>query len=133
MTYWKKCKFEPIKKKTDFLSDEDVTVPVDGPIEADKYEKIGLLKKVKNLGSSLYSWNKEGRPLRSAEEIADIYDNVCAKCPFFKKDHCGLCGCGIKRDGTFLNKLAFATESCPDNPSRWGPNSMADKQRIKLI
>jgi len=122
---WKNCNFQliddKIKEKAESISREEVEVVT---------EKVSLFKKLKNLGTSMINWNREGRPLRSEKEIADIYDNICTKCPFFQDDQCGLCGCQIKREGVVLNKLAFATESCPDKPARWGPKSLPVVQAV---
>jgi hypothetical protein len=58
-------------------------------------------------------WKDAGRPLRSPQEIQQIHDTYCVPCEEFDGKACGKCGCGIKRAGTFLNKLAWATEKCP--------------------
>ena len=58
-------------------------------------------------------WIQSGRLLRTDERIEEIYDEYCAPCEHFNKDTCGVCGCRIKRKGTFLNKLAWATTECP--------------------
>jgi len=60
-----------------------------------------------------------GRPLRTEEEIAEIYDEQCSPCEYFDNDSCGLCGCHVRREGTTLNKLAWGTEKCPDDPPKW--------------
>ena len=66
-------------------------------------------------------WKKAGKPMRSAERIAEIHDNICSKCPLFKKgqgylpgyDLCGECKCNLHRTALNLNKLAWATTKCP--------------------
>jgi hypothetical protein len=58
-------------------------------------------------------WIAAGRPLRSDERIAEIWDTHCKNCPNREADHCKLCGCFIKRHGTTLNKIAWASEDCP--------------------
>jgi hypothetical protein len=62
-------------------------------------------------------WIKAGRPIRTEKRIEELYDDFCKPCPFFQNDSCGKCGCRIKRKGTKLNKLAWATTRCPDG--RW--------------
>ena len=68
-------------------------------------------------------WIEAGKPLRSSEEIKQIH-NICSKCVHFKpknkkKGTCTLCGCSIKKKGNLLNKAAWGTTECPDNPPRW--------------
>jgi len=69
-------------------------------------------------------WKKFGKPTRSEEEIGLLFD-ICAACPHFQKQSettgdCGICGCHLKKTGTFLNKLAWGTTRCPlpENP-KW--------------
>ena len=46
---------------------------------------------------------------------------ICKGCPHFRKQQsCTLCGCGCGNSKSFLNKLAYPDEKCPDTPSRWG-------------
>jgi hypothetical protein len=64
-------------------------------------------------------WVAAGEPTRSADEISSLF-SICEDCPakqFLRvsKDlgRCKECGCWLKRQGTFFNKLSMATESCP--------------------
>jgi len=74
-------------------------------------------------------WKEAGKPIRSKERMEEIY-SICEKCPFFNKedgiifdfDECDICGCNLHPTDTKLNKIAWATTHCPDNPSRWGPD-----------
>lgn len=67
-------------------------------------------------------WKSSGSPVRSPERIAEILV-ICEACPFFIREgrrRCKLCGCSINKQPDGLrNKIAMATESCPDNPPRW--------------
>lgn len=39
---------------------------------------------------------------------------ICQECEHFESNgHCGLCGCACGGQRAFLNKLAWASESCP--------------------
>lgn len=51
------------------------------------------------------------------EETADRLA-ICQACEQFDGDHCKVCGCGCSGDKVFLNKLAWASESCP--LQKWG-------------
>lgn len=64
-------------------------------------------------------WIKAGRPTRTMEQIAKVYDEVCQPCFAFDNDSCGVCGCRLKRDTLLINKLAWATEKCPLDPPKW--------------
>ncbi|MEX2026237.1 MAG: hypothetical protein WEH44_03035, partial [Pirellulaceae bacterium] len=78
-----------------------------------------LLERGVTAGAAFTRWVASGRPLRSAEEIARLYDQVCGPC-----DHrqptadpnvswCRQCGCRLARNSGGMNKLAMATERCP--------------------
>lgn len=85
---------------------------------------IDAAKKVKRFYLERKKWIKAGNPKRTADEINNLFDNICSKCEHFKKKgphegKCGICGCRLTRKKEYLNKLAWATTSCPlDNP-KW--------------
>ena len=58
-------------------------------------------------------WEAAGRPLRSKERMAEIYDEICEPCDSFADDMCEECGCSVRREGEEMNKLAWATTECP--------------------
>jgi hypothetical protein len=59
-----------------------------------------------------------GFPKASQKEIDQRY-SICYMCNHFDKQNnqCKICGCFISTKKQFLNKLAWADQSCPDN--RW--------------
>ncbi len=68
-------------------------------------------------------WKKFGKPLRKQEEMDELF-SICLKCINFKKESdtvglCGVCGCGIKKEGTWLNKIAWGTTRCPLPDPKW--------------
>ena len=77
-------------------------------------KKPGLVQRAKTYRSARQKWIDAGRPLRTAEEMQAIHDTHCKPCEQFDGKACGKCGCGIKQEGTFLNKLAWATENRPN-------------------
>ena len=99
-------------------------------------QKRIFIKNIKDYFISRSQWKKAKEPLRSPEEILYIYDNMCSTCPHFQtsthwfilrifkflKHSCKICGCKLKRKGKRLNKLAWLTEQCPDNPPKWLAN-----------
>jgi hypothetical protein len=81
-------------------------------------------------------WKKFGKPLRSAEEIQEIF-SICESCPMFKRSgpdtgECGECGCHIKREGNFLNKPAWGTTRCPLPEPKWVESKEKYAREISL-
>lgn len=71
--------------------------------------------------SSLARWLAAGRPKTSPAGLAGRRAG-CQACPHWDpkgwrgRGRCRLCGCsGVK--------LEWATETCPDKPPRWGPET----------
>lgn len=79
-------------------------------------------------------WKRAGKPMRTEERMIDIHSNICSQCPFFEPgngwlpgyDRCGKCLCNLHPTHTTLNKLAWATTHCPDNPERWSADVPTD-------
>jgi hypothetical protein len=66
-------------------------------------------------------WIAAGRPTRTQEQIDTILAIHCEPCEHFKDGACGKCGCRInKSPEAWRNKLAMATEPCPDVPPKFG-------------
>ena len=67
-------------------------------------------------------WMAAGMPVRSPERIAELYQvcNACDKYITTKtgQGRCSLCGCKVNLHGK-MNKLLWATESCPLDPPKW--------------
>lgn len=69
-------------------------------------------------------WVKAGKPVRSPERVAEIFETLCRPCEHFRRTRdeagaCAVCGCGIKKAGKLLNKALFATASCPLPQPKW--------------
>lgn len=107
-------KLEFLKKyiaKKNMSFDESVILPQD------------LISLTKRYVNERKKWIDAGKPLRSPEEIDRIFQ-VCQACPFFLADSsaagsCTICGCGLKKRGKTMNKIAWATTECPKTPSEW--------------
>lgn len=57
------------------------------------------------------------------QRVIDERLAICKACPHYAaaRHRCKLCGCcGGSGQSKWLNKLALASEECPDNPPRWG-------------
>lgn len=66
---------------------------------------------------SLSRWIKAGRPVRSEDEILGIFTTYCQECEFMDHDYsrCKVCGCHVGTiPSPLLNKIAMATENCPE-------------------
>jgi uncharacterized paraquat-inducible protein A len=55
-----------------------------------------------------------GFPKSTKDEIIYRY-GICKTCEYFdaQKSQCGVCGCYLSTKKQFLNKLAWADQSCP--------------------
>lgn len=74
-----------------------------------------------NYTKATAKWVAAGRPVRSEEEIGRIIE-ICEACPNYdqRRKRCKLCGCNVNRSRRAMwNKIAMATEKCPDKPPRW--------------
>ena len=78
---------------------------------------------LKRFNKERKNWKKHGKPVRSAEEMAAIYDDHCSKCEHFDNNSCGICGCLIKRERSALDlvdpKNYWGTTRCPLKKPRW--------------
>lgn len=77
-------------------------------------------------------WKHFGKPIRSDEEIAELF-TICEGCPNFQRQNanageCGVCGCGLKKIGHWLNKLAWGTTHCPLPEPKWEESKPKYKQ-----
>jgi len=75
------------------------------------------------LAAATATWAAAGFPVRSAEEIRTLFYDACLPCRHYRavdseNGKCLLCGCNLNPD-RWLNKLRWATESCPDDPPRF--------------
>ena len=79
-----------------------------------------LLRKGWNFAKAYYLWKAAGKPVRSPERIADLYA-ICEQCPIFQGGICTheACGCPVRQEAVWRNKLTWATESCPLDPPKW--------------
>jgi hypothetical protein len=70
---------------------------------------------------ALKRWHKEGRPVRSEEEVERIL-KICKGCDWYDPDRkrCKGCGCRVTDGGIpITNKLKMATEHCPHPEKKW--------------
>lgn len=72
------------------------------------YNKI--IRFLKALFWHIYS----GSP-KSTQDQIDFRMNICEQCDMFdaKNNQCLICGCNLSRKKIFMNKLAWADQSCP--------------------
>lgn len=69
---------------------------------------------IKNFLSSLFWHIYSGSPKATQEQILNRFA-ICSSCEFFdqQKGQCLQCGCNINKRKIFMNKLAWADQSCP--------------------
>ena len=80
-----------------------------------------MMTKILRYARALTRWIKNGREVRSNNDIRELYDNICSRCEDFDagRGACGICGCRVNTsDNPLVNKLAMATEACPKE--KWG-------------
>lgn len=87
-------------------------------------QKKGLTELAGQYLDERRKWVKAGKPMRPLPLINDIFKNQCSQCPHFKKKtpqagSCSICGCRLHESSQTMNKIAWATTNCPDNPPRW--------------
>ena len=71
-------------------------------------------RKVQKYARAVMGWISAGRPVRSDELTAEIYEKYCKECDDKKNNSCVLCGCKVSKSKIALvNKIKMATESCP--------------------
>jgi len=75
-------------------------------------------ERVRSYREARETWISAGRQVRSEEEMARLHA-ICRTCAQFSGASCKLCGCAIHPSRTWLNKLYWATENCPDVVPRW--------------
>ena len=88
------------------------------------YEKQNILNQGFRYTRALYRWIKAGRPVRSDDEIERIFETCCNPCEAYdvQSSSCRHCGCRVNLiKAAPLNKIAMATEECPDK--KWGVNN----------
>lgn len=113
----RECRFRDVEG-VGFFAEDDGTAIV-------PRVKSTTVQKVKGYGKSTLRWIAAGSPLRSSEEVDQIF-SICKSCEHFKENQCTTCGCNVrssqKESTTILgihvpagmtNKLRRATEKCP--------------------
>lgn len=75
-----------------------------------------IFLKIKNFAVSLWFHIYNGFPKATKLEILQRYQ-ICLECAEFDsaKSECSICGCRISNKSQFMNKLAWADQSCPLN------------------
>ena len=73
-----------------------------------------LLARAWSFTSALVRWSLGGFRRRTKAEIATLAA-ICEACPRYAGRVCTACGCACTREKQFLNKLAWRSETCPEN------------------
>jgi hypothetical protein len=144
----KPCSTRPVRKKNKpkfsepvvttkemlAISDDEVRqMVVDAGFESDDLDRVlameeGVLPpgyppismQLWTYKEALIRWHKAGRPVRTAEEVAEIESTFCRSeehpCDYYdpKQKRCMGCGCKVTTSSIALfNKIKMATEHCP--------------------
>jgi len=83
--------------------------------DSKEVEAPPLQTQVKHYAKALYNWVKEGREVRTDEEIQQLLE-ICKQCDLYdaKKQICKKCGCRVNSGSRAIsNKLKMKSESCP--------------------
>ena len=75
-----------------------------------------LLRRAVSYAEAVIEWTAAGRPERSDEEVAMIFQHFCKPCRWFnsRKRFCYGCGCRVADSGfAIFNKIKMATQHCP--------------------
>jgi len=125
---FKQCVFEPYRNKFK-CKYCGLVVPrntVKSNCKAQNKNPPDIIKKGKNFTKAIIKHIKSGRKHCSEEEKKQRYE-ICKsnQCGLFRKyGNGGICahddcGCLIRSNGKFLDKLSWADSSCP--VGKWGP------------
>lgn len=99
----------------------DLDKSVDQPLASGlPTQKPTLVDKAINFSKAAIQHAMKGSPKCTDEEINTRY-NICQSCEYFQNQTCKLCGCNLVRERIYMNKLAWADQSCPIK--KWGPIS----------
>lgn len=85
----------------------------DGPGANARIEPPPLWIRGLNFSAALARWALAGLPRRSQAEIEERLA-ICQTCPYLQNNHCARCGCACIEQNRLINKLALATERCPE-------------------
>lgn len=77
-----------------------------------------LMDKVLNFTKAATKHALAGSPKCTDAQIHQRYE-ICKGCEFFQNNICTKCGCNLVREKIYMNKLAWADQSCPIG--KWGP------------
>lgn len=78
-----------------------------------EFDEVSIFKKFKNFTKAIIKRASGGFVNVPANIEASRLES-CSKCPFLIEGECSLCGCPVAA------KVKWASEACPDIPSRWG-------------
>jgi hypothetical protein len=83
-------------------------------------------------------WKNAGKPMRSDERVAEIFDNHCKPCENYipiplleDRGQCGVCTCLLSKDDDNMNKIRWATTRCPLAEPKW-TEDVDKKEALKV-
>jgi hypothetical protein len=94
-------------------------------------EKPGIIQRGMSYLSSRREWVDAGKPMRPEDKVKKIFEVKCKVCKHYNGSSCNVCGCFVN-DGMNVNKIAWATTECPDDPPQWGKEKvLAPAKRLE--
>ena len=70
------------------------------------------VKRAARFASAAVEHASKGFPKCSQEQVDERFA-ICNQCDELQEDQCGVCECYVGREVKFLNKLAWADQTCP--------------------
>ena len=80
---------------------------------------ISRAVKIEKFSLAFAKFILKGRGKFVTREVIDKRFSICKDCEQFTGCSCKICGCTCGDKYKLMNKLAYPTECCPDNPSKW--------------
>ncbi len=77
-----------------------------------------LIKQAKKFSVDAIKHAVKGNPTCTQDQINERL-KICESCKWFRGNRCMKCGCACNKNKKYLNKLAWADQSCPIG--KWGP------------
>lgn len=88
-------------------------VPVNSTVDLSKINQPSFLERALHFTKSLAAHVANG--MRKCDDVElQARLGICQTCPQFTGSGCRVCGCNCTGTREFLNKLAWASESCPN-------------------
>lgn len=100
--------------------------------------KIMLFPDIQRYRQEKEQWKNAGKPMRSDERVAEIFDNHCKPCENYipiplleDRGQCAVCTCLLSKDDDNMNKIRWATTKCPLPEPKWVEEPVYEKKEAE--